>query len=41
MENMQDLQRTASEKVSCYEDFLKIIRETTDSNTAEAFDQQF
>lgn len=35
------LQRTAAEKVSRYEDFLKIIRETAGSDIAEAFDQKF
>ena len=35
------LRRTASEKVSRYEDFLSIIRETTDDQTAEAFDRTF
>ena len=35
------LRRAASEKVSHYEDFLKIIRETTNANTAEEFDRQF
>ena len=35
------LRRTASEKVSRYEDFLSIIRETTDEQTAKEFDAAF